>query len=93
MVRAGKERASAPEQHDAPETVQDARWINGINRQLRPDAPSHQRVASEAAAAKRERKHMKALAKANAMREEIEAAAASSRVAFGYIVVTVRTHS
>lgn len=39
MVRKGKERASAPDQPEAPETVQDARWLNGVNRQLRPDAP------------------------------------------------------
>ena len=39
MVRAGmkgKERASlAPDQHEPPETVQDPRWLNGVNRQLR----------------------------------------------------------
>ena len=53
MVRTGKERASSPEHPEAPETVQDARWLNGVNRQLRPDAPTHQQVASEAAASKR----------------------------------------
>ena len=61
MARTGKERASSPEHPEAPETVQDARWLNGVNRQLRPDAPTHQQVASEAAASKR---------KANAMPED-----------------------
>lgn len=63
MVRPGKERASASasDQHEAPETVQDTRWLNGVNRQLRPDAPSQRQAASAAAAAKR---------KAGAMTEE-----------------------
>ena len=63
MVRAGKERAVpvAQEQHEAPETVQDTRWLNGVNRQLRPDAQSQRQAASQAAAEKR---------KANAMPED-----------------------
>ena len=37
MERKGKERMTA-DQCEAPETVQDSRWLNGVNRQLRPDA-------------------------------------------------------
>ena len=40
VLRKGKEPASAPDDIEAPETVQDTRWLNGVNRQLRPDAPS-----------------------------------------------------
>jgi len=56
MVRPGKEPADADallDQHEALETVQDSRWLNGVNRQLRPDAPSQRQAASAAAAAKR----------------------------------------
>ena len=53
MVRKGKERATPADQHEAPETVADSRSLNGINRQLRADAPAHQLAASEAAATKR----------------------------------------
>ena len=70
MVRLGKERADAPDQPEAPETVQDARWLNGVNRQLQPDAPSHQQAASRAAATKR---------KADAMTGEEKAAAERRR--------------
>ena len=49
----GKERVPAPDQHEAPETVQDVRWLNGVNRQLRPDAAAQRLAASQAAAAKR----------------------------------------
>ena len=38
MVRKGKERADAPDQSDKPESAADARWLNGVNRQLQPDA-------------------------------------------------------
>ena len=93
MVRAGKgkERASlAPDQHEPPETVQDPRWLNGVNRQLRPDASSHQHIASEAAAAKRkaqampegERRRRRAAhakeVRAAAKKAKLEAAAASA---------------
>ena len=61
MTTPGKERAVAPDQHDAPDTVQDTRWLNGVNRQLRPDAAAQRLAASQAAAAKRT---------ANAMPEE-----------------------
>ena len=73
MKSAGKERMSAPDQHEAPETAMaadDARWLNGVNRQLKADAPSHQQVASQAAAAKR---------KATAMAGEEKAAAERRR--------------
>ena len=53
MVRPGKEHAVAQDQHEAPETVQDTRWLNGVNRQLRPDAQSQRQAASQAAAEKR----------------------------------------
>lgn len=43
----------APDQEEAPETVQDTRWLNGVNRQLRSDAPSQRQAASAAAAVKR----------------------------------------
>ena len=55
----GKERAlegGAPDQHEAPETAvaaDDARWLNGVSRQLRADAPAQRAAASKAAAAKR----------------------------------------
>ena len=43
MVRPGKEPAEAPDQHEAPETVQDTRWLNqrhqSSGRQLRPERP------------------------------------------------------
>ena len=61
MVRRGKEPADAdapPDQHAAPETVQDTRWLNGINRQLRPDAAEQRLVASQAAAVKRKAEAM-----------------------------------
>ena len=61
VLRKGKEPASAPDDLEAPETVQDTRWLNGVNRQLRPDAPSQRQGASAAAAIKR---------KAGAMSEE-----------------------
>ena len=61
-MRAGKEHAkehaSAPDQPDAPDTVQDSRWLNGVNRQLRPDAPSQRQAASAAAAIKRKAEAM-----------------------------------
>ena len=60
MVAPGKERM-APAPADDQQTTQDTRWLNGVNRQLRPDATTHQHVASAAAAAKR---------KAGAMTEE-----------------------
>ena len=76
MVRPGKERAadaeadgadaSARDQHEAPETVPDTPWLNGINRQARQDAQQHQLAASRAAAEKR---------KAAVMSEEQRAAA------------------
>ena len=50
----GKE--AAPDQLEAPETVMaadDVRWLNGVNRQLRPDAAQQRSAASAAAAAKR----------------------------------------
>ena len=31
MMRKGKEPASAPDDIEAPETVQDTRWLNGVN--------------------------------------------------------------
>ena len=55
----GKERAlegGALDQHEAPETAvaaDDARWLNGVSRQLRADAPAQRAAASKAAAAKR----------------------------------------
>ena len=61
MVRRGKEPADAdapPDQHVAPETVQDTRWLNGINRQLRPDAAEQRLAASQAAAVKRKAEAM-----------------------------------
>lgn len=63
-MRPGKERASSPDQHEAPDTAiapDDARWLNGVHRQMQPDAPSQRMAASQAAAAKRT---------ANAMSEE-----------------------
>ena len=50
----GKE--AAPDQLEAPETAMaadDVRWLNGVNRQLRPDAAQQRSAASAAAAAKR----------------------------------------
>ena len=50
----GKE--AAPDQLEAPETAvaaDDVRWLNGVNRQLRPDAAQQRSAASAAAAAKR----------------------------------------
>ena len=46
MVRPGKERM-APSEDDAATqmTAQDSRWLNGVNRQLQPDA-AEQRVAA-----------------------------------------------
>ena len=62
MKRAsGKERASEADQLEAPETVvapADARWLNGVNRQLRPDAPSQRLEASQAAVVKRKAEAM-----------------------------------
>ena len=55
MVRRGKQPVdddSSPE-CDAPESVPDPRSLNGINRQLQPDAPSQRQAASAAAAVKR----------------------------------------
>ena len=46
MERPGKEPAVALDQHEAPETVQDTRWLNGINRQQRPDAAAAKRSAN-----------------------------------------------
>ena len=40
MERNGKERMAADE-HEAPDAVQNSRWLNGVNRQLRTDADSH----------------------------------------------------
>jgi hypothetical protein len=63
-MRPGKERASSPDQHEAPDTAiapDDARWLNGVHRQMQPDAPSQRQAASRAASAKRT---------ANAMSEE-----------------------
>ena len=48
MVRPGKERMSlsAPGDDEATQmTTQDTRWLNGVNRQLRPDAA--ERVSRE----------------------------------------------
>ena len=73
MVRSGKERAapSSASVADADDaTTQDTRWLQGVNRQLRSDAPSHQQNASLAAVAKR---------KANAMTGEEKAAADRAR--------------
>ena len=58
MVRPGKQPApanadSTPDQREAPESVSDPRSLNGINRQLQPDAPSQRQAASAAAAVKR----------------------------------------
>ena len=60
MVRSGKERVkdAVPDADllDAPDTVlspDDARSLNGINRQLLPDAASQREAASRAAANKR----------------------------------------
>ena len=55
MVRDGKQPATAAQEASADDeqTQQDARWLNGVNRQLRPDAASQRRAASAAAAAKR----------------------------------------
>ena len=56
MVRSGKERTAPSAAHVAgadDATIQDTRFLQGINCQLRPDAPSHQLAASRAAAAKR----------------------------------------
>ena len=64
-MRPGKERAlEHADQHEAPETVMApdaARWLNGVNRQMLPDAAAQRLAASQAAAAKR---------KANAMSED-----------------------
>ena len=64
MVRPGKEHV-APSAADADGatqiTAQEGRWLNGVNRQLRPDAAAQRLAASQAAAAKRT---------ANAMSEE-----------------------
>ena len=76
MVRSGKERAAPSTLRGAhvagadDATIQDTRFLQGINRQLRPDAPSHQLAASRAAAAKR---------KATAMAGEEKAAADRAR--------------
>ena len=76
MVRSGKERAAPSPLRGAhvagadDATIQDTRFLQGINRQLRPDAPSHQLAASRAAAAKR---------KATAMAGEEKAAADRAR--------------
>ena len=73
MVRQGKERAlasSATVPGDEEATQQDTRWLNGVNRQLQVDAPSHQHDASRAAAAKR---------KAAALTGEEKAAAERAR--------------
>lgn len=62
MTGKGKERAAgASDQHEAPESAADARWLNGVNRQLQPNAASQRCAASQAAAAKR---------KASAMTQE-----------------------
>ena len=45
-------------EHVAPETAQDPRRRNGVNRQLRPDAPSQRQAASAAAAARRKERAM-----------------------------------
>ena len=55
MVRSGKEHAAlslAPAAIADDATTQDTRWLNGVNRQLRPDAASQRQAASAAAAAK-----------------------------------------
>ena len=57
-----------PDQLEAPDTTvapDDARWLNGVNRQMQPDAPSQRVAASQRAAEKR---------KANAMRPDERAA-------------------
>ena len=90
MLRRGKESLPPPVADD--ETVQDTRWLNGVNRQLQPDAPSQRQAASHAAADKRkanampeaERKRRRAdhakqvRAAAKAAREQAAAAAVSS---------------
>ena len=56
MVRPGKERMSlsAPGDDEATQmTTQDARWLNGVNRQLQADAAEQRLAASQAAAMKR----------------------------------------
>ena len=51
MVRPGKEPAVGD---DATQlSGQEARWLNGVTRQLRPDAAAQRLAASQAAAAKR----------------------------------------
>ena len=60
----GKERASYADQLEAPESAiapDDARRLNGMNRQMQPDAAAQRLAASQAAAKKR---------KANAMPED-----------------------
>ena len=54
MVRPGKERM-APSEDDAATqmTAQDSRWLNGVNRQLQPDAAEQRVAASRSAASKR----------------------------------------
>ena len=83
MVRKGNEPALAPDQHEAPETAADSRWLNGINRQLRPDAASHQLAASTAAATKRKAEAMPKTernAKRAAHAREVRAAAKRQRI-------------
>ena len=90
----GKERAAPASIASADdETVQDTRWLNGVNRQMRPDAPSQRQAASQAAAVKRkaaampeaERKRRRAdhaqmvRAQQKATREAAAAAAALER--------------
>ena len=68
MVRTGKEPTHESPEADppeAPETVVNTRWLNGVNCQLRPGADQQRQAASRAAAEQR---------KANAMSEDERAA-------------------
>ena len=56
MSRRKARTPDEPDQLEAPESavaVDDARWLNGVNRQLRDDAVAQRSAASKAAAAKR----------------------------------------
>ena len=84
MVPSGKEPAEATDQQEPPETVQDTRWLNGVNRQLRPDAPSQRQAASAAAAAKRSANAMtrdESLAKKAKHKREVRAQKAAEKAA------------
>ena len=78
MLRSDKEAAQAPDQPEPPETIADPRWLNGVNRQLQPDAALHQQAASQAAGEKRKANAMpkdEANAKKAAHKREVRAAA------------------